>query len=339
MYRCFELARKGGKAVKSNPLVGAVLVYKDRIIGEGYHEFFGGPHAEVNAVSNVRPEDEKHISDATLYVSLEPCCIVSKTPACSQLIIDKGIKKVVVSATDPNEKMNGQSLALLKEKEIEVISGILEKEGNDLIRPFVANLNKRPYVMLKWAQSSDGYMGKRGKQIWLSNQYSKMKTHLWRSEVDGIMVGHNTVVADNPLLTTRLVPGESPLRIVTTRDVSALVESDLYQDSLPTLFITTSQDKLSVASKDKLEFDMTDENLPHILEKLFERGVSRVMIEGGSKTLKLFIFNNLWDEARVIKTNKKLYSGIRAPIVSGRIYSSNSILDDDIEYIYPNSNC
>lgn len=336
MHRCFELARKGGKAVKSNPLVGAVLVHKDRIIGEGYHEVFGGPHAEVNAVNSVKPQDEKLISASTLYVSLEPCCIVSKTPACSQLIIDRQIKKVCVSVSDPNEKMNGQSLALLKEQSIDIVTGILEQEGKDLIRPFATNLNKRPYIILKWAQSSDGYLGKRGKQIWLSNQFTKVKTHLWRSEVDGILVGHNTVLADNPKLNTRLVPGDNPIRIVATEDVSELSDSDIYNDPLPTLFISNNQESFSLSTKKILPYNMTAERLPQILEALFDMGITRLMIEGGARTHKLFTASDLWDEARVIKTHVTLNSGIRAPIVSGRIFKRNFVNQDQIEYLYPN---
>ena len=339
MHRCFQLARKAGKAVKSNPQVGSVLVYNNKIIGEGYHEFYGGPHAEVNALRSVHPKDEKLIVDSILYVSLEPCCIVGKTPACTDLISSSGIKSVVVSVTDPNEKMNGHSISLLRAKGIEVTTGILEKEGYDLIRPFMSNLRNRPYVILKWAQSKDGYMGKRGKQIWLSNAYTKVKTHNWRAEIDGIMVGHNTVIADDPQLTTRLVPGDNPIRIVVTKAISELVSSQVYKDRNSTIFISEKPHVTRSTLKEQLLCEMNEENLSEILEKLYSKGVHRLMIEGGSKTLKLFVTNNLWDEARVIRTEKQLVSGIRAPIVSGRIFKQENIDGDCIHYLYPNENC
>ncbi len=339
MHRCFQLARKAGKAVKSNPQVGSVLVHNDRIIGEGYHEYYGGPHAEVNALKSVSPKDQKFVVDSTLYVSLEPCCIVGKTPACTDLISRYGIKSVVVAVTDPNEKMNGHSISLLRAKGIQITTGVLEKEGYDLIRPFVSNLSKRPYVILKWAQSKDGYMGKKGKQIWLSNAYTKVKTHNWRAEIDGIMVGHNTVFADDPQLTTRLVPGDNPIRIVATKAISELSNSLLYKDEISTLFISGKPHNFHGHSNEQLLYEMSEDNLSEILDNLYSKGIHRLMIEGGSKTLKLFVINNLWDEARIIRTQKQLFSGLRAPMVSGRIYKQENIDGDCIHYLFPNENC
>ena len=262
MQRCIDLARLAGKNVRSNPNVGSVLVHDGRIIGESYHKAYGEAHAERNAIASVRNEDRELIPDATLYISLEPCNISAKTPPCSELIIDSGIKKIVIGTKDPNPKIAGSSIAFLEQKGIHVTQGILEPQARQLIAPFVSNLNKLPYIILKYAQSTDNYIGKRDMNIWLSNDAMKRKSHIWRTEVDAILVGYNTALTDNPKLTTRLVPGESPLRIILDRDLSLPRTHHVWSDSNKSLFVCDKNLELSdeaIANKEVIQLDFNDE--------------------------------------------------------------------------------
>jgi len=335
--RCFELARRAGRDTLSNPQVGAVLVYKGRIIGEGFHKKFGGPHAEVNCLASVKEADKSFISEATLYVSLEPCCIVSKTPACTDAIIRANIPKVVISVTDPDSRVSGRSRGILEQEGIEVITDILTEEGLRLISPFRAHLAQRPHVILKWAQSADGYLGKRGKQVWLSNKHSKIKTHQWRSEVDAILVGRGTVLVDDPELTTRLVPGSDPLRVVLGRTLAGMEGSKVLQDEKPTLFALTGPklEGWDYHNKEQLAIAMDASGSPieALLKALFERGVHNLMVEGGAQVHKSFVKSGLWDEARIINTRRVLISGIRAAKVSGELFREEKLDDDVISYI------
>lgn len=331
MKRCFDLARLGGREVLTNPLVGAVLVYKDRIIGEGWHKKYGGPHAEVNCVSSVAEADRSFLADSTLYVSLEPCCITGKTPPCTDIILKSGIKKVVISCSDPNPKVD-RSKEILEAQGVEWTTGILDEEGQRLLAPFRAHLQKRPYVVLKWAQSQDGYIGKRGQQVWLSSQYSKLLTHKWRSELDAILVGHNTVVTDDPELTVRLVEGPDPLRIVLSREPESLAEFKVIRDDKPTLFLTNSASK-PLPPKSSLIWDHEKEDLSVVLAKLFDLGILSILVEGGASTHKAFISAGLWDEARIFKTTKTLGSGIRAVAIRTSPYRVEKFDDDIVEYI------
>ena len=336
--RCLELARRGGKATKSNPWVGAVLVHADKIIGEGYHMQYGGPHAEINCLASVKETDRELISDSTLYVSLEPCCIHSKTPPCTGAILQNKIKKVVISINDPNEKVDSISTALLQDAGVEVVSGILSAEGQRVITPFKAHLGKRPHVILKWAQSVDGYIGKRGKQVWLSNRLSKIKSHQWRTEVDGILVGHNTAVTDDPSLNARLVQGDNPLRVVLTNDISELKTKQVWTDSRPSLFVGDIKNATS-DNKECCHSPIVDGNLTNLMGLLFDKGIYHLLIEGGSKTLRKFVEADLWDECRIIKTPVTLRIGIRAPQVNGTVFSKEKLGLDVIEYIMKNKKC
>ncbi|MBT8230566.1 MAG: bifunctional diaminohydroxyphosphoribosylaminopyrimidine deaminase/5-amino-6-(5-phosphoribosylamino)uracil reductase RibD [Bacteroidia bacterium] len=334
--RCFELARLAGKKTGNNPMVGAVLVYKDKIIGEGYHRNFGGPHAEVNAIHSVPVNLKVYIPESILYISLEPCCIHGKTPACSDLIMKSGIKKVVVSTMDPNPRVSGKSLDLLQKNGIETISGVLQRKGKDLIRPFKAHLGKRPYITLKFAQSSDGYFGKRGKQIWISNKYSKMKVHQWRAENDGILIGFETARIDNPKLTTRLVKGDSPVRIVLDENLELDRSHHLWSDEHDTIFVSSMQNSDSIhRNKQFLDVKRDEKFLANLLFSLFDRGINYLLVEGGAKTIKAFVEHNLWDEARIIRTDKTLGGGIRAPFIPGQVFKTENLLSDRIEYLYP----
>lgn len=334
MHRCFDLARLGAGRVSPNPLVGAVLVNKDRIIGEGWHEQYGHAHAEVNAVKNVAPEDEALISSSTLYVSLEPCCIHGNTPPCSQLIMDLKIPKVVISCLDFTPGVAGNSVQLLREHGIEVITGILEEEGKYLSRfrnTFVRK--QRPYIFLKYAQSADGFMGKIDEQVWLTNSISKRLVHKWRSEFDAILVGTNTARIDNPRLTNRLYFGGSPLRLVIDKKLSLSPNLHLYDDSQATLFLT--KNPISADGFERTHFvplPFEEQPLETLMNMLYENKVTSLIVEGGASTLQHFIDLGLWDEAAVFKVDNYIKNGIPAPILSGKKVRETMILRDRLSY-------
>ena len=317
LRRCFDLARLGNGRVSPNPLVGAVLVYNDRIIGEGFHQYYGGPHAEVNALESVRKEDQPYISSSTLYVSLEPCCIYGKTPPCTSLITDHKIPRVVISALDQTPGVDGQSIEILNKAGVEVITGILKKEGEQLsaIRnTFVSQ--QRPYIYLKYAQSADGYFGKTHQKIWISNALTKRLTHKWRSESSAILVGTKTALIDNPQLTTRYYFGPSPLRIVLDRKLKINRDAQLFNGQHPTWVIHEQPN--SPASKPNLDYiklDFNDKLLATLLYRLYEHGKSSLIVEGGTKLLQSFIKQDLWDEAYVFIGQEYFLSGIPAPVL------------------------
>jgi len=335
MQRCFNLARLAQYKTKSNPIVGALLVNENRIIGEGFHQEFGGYHAEVNAINSVQLKDKNLIPKASLYVSLEPCCIEGKTPACTQLILESGIKKVIISSLDPNPAMNGKSLQILKREGVDVVSGVLKEDGNDIIKGFKAHLEKRPYIILKYAQSCDGYFGKRGRQVWISNKYSQLKVHQWRSECDAILIGYETAFIDNPELSTRLVPGNNALRVILDRDLTLPRNLKVWKDDLPTLFVTNkiTNEELPF-NKDTLNLEFNDDFHNKLMNELFRKDVFSLIIEGGARTIKRFVEKELWDEARVITSDKTLVSGIRSPFLTGRKFFTETIISDSIDYLF-----
>ena len=320
MRRAFALARRGCRATMSNPNVGAVLVHEGTIIGEGWHAQYGGPHAEVNCVNSVKTSHMSLIKAATLYVSLEPCCIHSKTPACTDLIIREKIPRVVYASTDPNLEVHGKSKGILESKGVEVISEVLRDEGDTAIRPFMAHLEKRPFVVLKWAQSKDGYIGKRGMEIKLSDKYTDMLSHKWRSESDGIMVGHNTVMSDDPSLTTRHYPGDNPKRIIVTRAEETLQDSALLNDGQPSMIVSPPADTSEVTE---------------LLHDLYDIGIRYLLVEGGPSTHRMFVEAGLWDEARIIRCPLILGKGIRAAKLSGVLSRQQWISADVIDYMTP----
>jgi len=339
--RCFELAVLSGKAVKTNPNVGAVLVYNDKIIGEGYHQAFGESHAEKNAIASVSANDRKLIPHSRLYVSLEPCCIESKTPACTELILNNKINALTVSVEDPHLPMRGKSLALLSNKGVKLESGILRKKGYQLILPFLAQLSGRPYIILKWAQSRDNYIGKRNQHVWLSNHASKVKVHGIRAQADGILVGYQTALQDNPKLTTRLVPGDQPARIVIDRHLSLPRSHHLWNDRHKSIFVCDKASAHLPKQENPLkEVEAIDYNVnmeSQICQLAFKRGLFRIIVEGGAKTLKGFIDSGLWDEARVFRTPVVLTKGVTAPFISARNERMERFLDDELYYYFNDS--
>lgn len=336
MLRAIDLAYLGAGKVSPNPMVGAVIVYKDRIIGEGYHQAFGHAHAEVNAVANVAPEDRPLLSQSTLYVSLEPCCIYGKTPPCTELIIKHKIPKVVIAAIDQTPQVNGKSLQILKEAGVEVHTAVLEKKGKRLSayrNVFVSK--RRPYILLKYAQSQNGFIGVAGKQVWISNHYSKRLVHKWRSEMDAILIGTNTAICDNPSLTNRLYFGGNPLRIVLDKNGRIPSHAKLFDGKAPTLVITETESKALTESNiqhHKLLFD--DKLLPRLLEHLYSLNISSLLVEGGAKLLKSFIEADLWDEARVLVGNQLITDGIPAPDLASNPTNSWQIGGDRLELYF-----
>lgn len=329
MSRCFELARRGTKSIKLNPAVGSVIVHQGRIIGEGYHMKSGSHHAEVNAINSVKPSDRILLKESTIYVSLEPCNHTGKTPPCTQAILTAEIPKVVISCLDPNPLMQGKSQQKLISAGIIVETGVLESEGKNVIKSYIVTSTGRPYVIFKFAQSIEGYIGSGEKQVFLSNEYSKVLVHKWRSKVDGILIGVNTANIDNPTLTTREYPGESPLRIIIDPTLRINKNLKLLQDGLSYQIITSvDQSDLNCWVIPPSQF-----TVDHILKLLYDKGIYRLLIEGGAYTIQSFIDANIWDEARIINSNTRLQAGTKAPVVKGYKVKVQKLDSDVITYI------
>ncbi|MDZ4747967.1 MAG: bifunctional diaminohydroxyphosphoribosylaminopyrimidine deaminase/5-amino-6-(5-phosphoribosylamino)uracil reductase RibD [Saprospiraceae bacterium] len=333
MARCFNLARRGIGHVSPNPPVGAILVYQNRILSEGYHSFFGGPHAEVNAIQNVTAADRHLIPLSTLYVSLEPCCITGKTPPCTDLIIREGIKDVRISTWDPNPAVASTGLDLLREKDIKVTAGILETEGRELIRPFTTNIvMRRPHILLKWAQSRYGYAGIKGEQVWLSEPDTKVWSHSQRAAADAILVGARTVETDNPYLTVREFPGRSPHRVIYDPNGRLNDQYHVFVDDELTVFYFSKKINGAIDASHIKKYLLHDhaDDFQQILKVLFENHIGILLVEGGPYLLKKIITQDLWDEAWVIQTQHILSQGITAPDVMGRLISKEWVGADRI---------
>ena len=338
MQRCIKLAEKGLGKTFPNPLVGSVIVHQDNIIGEGWHQKAGSSHAEVNAIFNV--QNKEFLSKSTLYVSLEPCNHFGKTPPCSDLIIKNKIPRVVIASSDPNPLVAGEGIEKLKKAGCEVIIGVLKKEADFLNRRFFTFHNlKRPYVILKWAQTKDNFIAPFQKKtgnpeiFWITNNHSKQRVHKWRSEEAAILVGVQTVINDNPKLTTREWTGNNPLRIVIDPNGRTPKDSKLFQDNIPTLFLTKKP--IELFSNKKEQKIISPFSIKNILKECYKLNIQSIIIEGGLRTLESFIKDNLWDEARVFKTDKKLKTGIMAPKLEKKS-SQSEMYEGDILDIYFN---
>jgi len=317
MQRCIQLALNGKGFVAPNPMVGAVIVYNDKIIGEGFHRQYGEAHAEVNAIASVI--DRSLLKHATLYVNLEPCSHHGKTPPCSELIISKGIPKVVVGCLDPFPEVSGRGIRMMREAGIEVEMGVLEDECRRLNKRFLTYIQqKRPYILLKWAQSADGFLdknreiGTEEKPVRLSNDFTQMIVHKMRAEESAIIVGTRTALLDNPSLTTRLWTGKNPLRIVIDKELSISPQSHLLDGTVPALIYTSkvARNKENIVYK-TLDFDR--DILPQIMDDLYKRKIQSLIVEGGSILLNSFIQSGLWDEAHIETAPIQIKSGIPAP--------------------------
>lgn len=334
MKRALELAELGKGQVSPNPMVGCVIVHNQRIIGEGYHKKYGEAHAEVNAIQSV--VDQSLLPESTAYVTLEPCAHQGKTPPCADLLIEKKIKRVVIASKDPFDQVNGKGIEKLKEAGIEISTGLLENEAEDLnVRFFTAIKKQRPYVILKWAQTSDGFIARENYDSkWISNASSRQLVHKWRTEEDAILVGKNTALHDNPSLTAREWDGKNPIRILLDSNLEVHTDAKLFDDNAPTLIFNSLKEERTK----NIEWIKTDLNNPwSVLRHLNERKIQSIIIEGGTQVLNSFINENCWDEARIFTSAQVFGKGLEAPKIKGIDVHKTSILEDQLT-IYKNTN-
>lgn len=335
--RCIQLAKNGLGTTYPNPMVGSVIVYNDHIIGEGWHQKAGEAHAEVNAIHQVK--DKSLLKKACIYVSLEPCSHFGKTPPCSDLIIASGIKRVVIGTIDPFAKVAGRGIQKLIQAGCEVVVGVLEKECQELNKRFFTfHQKKRPYLILKWAQTKNGFMAPKTQNlrepVWISNRYNKQLVHKWRSEEQAILVGTQTAIKDNPKLDTRLWKGESSLRLVIDKNLSIPPESYLYDKKVKSIFFTQKE----VENLNNIEFkklDFSQNIIPQLCDYLYELGIQSLIVEGGGKTLEAFISLGYWDEARITQNEAEWKEGISAPILEGNITKELKLQDNLVRYYEP----
>ena len=334
MQRCLELAKRGAGHVAPNPMVGAVLVKNDRIIGEGWHQEFGGPHAEVNCINRaaigqaaLSGQIDSRLTDTTLYVSLEPCAHFGKTPPCTDLIIKHKIPRVVIGCRDPFEKVNGRGIEKLKAAGVNVEVGVLEQECEELNkRFFIFHTKKRPYVILKWAETGDGFIAPLNppqggtsdsavRRLLISNEYSNRLVHQWRSEEAAILVGTNTALLDDPELTTRLWPGNSPVRLVVDLELKLPASLKIFNHRVRTIVFNS----IKHAEEGNLQYyrvSMDKTVVRQILNALYELKLQSVIVEGGAKLLQSFIDEGLWDETRIINNEELIINnGLDAPVL------------------------
>ena len=331
MKRCIELASNSIGYTYPNPLVGAVVVYKNKIIGEGYHAKYGESHAEVKAINNVK--DKRLLKDSILYVNLEPCNHYGKTPPCTEAIINNNIKKVVIGSQDPNNLVNGSGIAKLKSNGCNVSVGIMNKECTELNKRFFTYHNhKRPYIILKWAESKDRFISPiksnetLGKVNWISGEDAKKLSHKWRSEEHSILVGVQTIIDDNPILTTRFVKGRSPLRFVLDPNLRIPLDSRILSDTVKTIILSKKENKLIPNYTKKIEFG----NINEIIESLYNMNIQSILVEGGTKTINHFLNNNLWDSIRVFQSNIELGRGIKGPDINFKKFNLKNIGNDKL---------
>lgn len=322
MQRCLDLARMGQDKVAPNPMVGSVIVHRGRIVGEGYHRQYGEAHAEVNAIASVK--DPSCLAESTLYVNLEPCSHYGKTPPCSQLIIARRIPRVVVGAVDVNPHVSGQGILQMEKTGIRVKVGVLEEMCWALnIRFYRYQEERRPYIILKWAETRDAYVdterqnGAPAQPTWITGKEERRWVHKWRANEQAIMAGSGTICKDNPRLTVRNWYGKNPLRIVLDREGIVPTQAHILDDEAPTLIFGAvnkqegSNQYLTVGERDPL---------PFIMETLYQRKIQSLFVEGGPKLIEKMIEKDLWDEARVFTGDKTFQGGIKAPVIAGLLH-------------------
>ncbi|MBC7494107.1 MAG: bifunctional diaminohydroxyphosphoribosylaminopyrimidine deaminase/5-amino-6-(5-phosphoribosylamino)uracil reductase RibD [Flavobacterium sp.] len=335
--RCLQLAELGLPQAMPNPSVGAVIVHNNVIIGEGYTSAYGGNHAEVNAINAVK--DKTLLSKSILYVSLEPCCHFGKTPPCTDLILKYKIPQVIIGSVDSNKKVSGKGIKQLMQEGVDVKVGFLEKECLELNKRFFNFHNKkRPYIVLKWAESYDGFIAPQNQMALasynISNEISRQLAHKWRSEEQSILVGTNTVLKDNPKLDVRFWSGTNPVRIVLDKMLSIDNSYHVTNNLIKTIVFTQRLDS-QPAKNIFYETVLFDDNLAQsICDVLIKHEIQSVLIEGGAKTLQLFIDGNLWNEARIFKSDKLLFSGVKSPKIILQNFKKTCILDDTLITVY-----
>lgn len=333
MSRAIEIARRGSGNVSPNPLVGALIVHNDRIISEGWHEKYGESHAEVNAIKDV---PEAILQKSEIYVSLEPCSHFGKTPPCANLIIEKKIPKVIIATADPHPKVGGEGIRKLTSAGIEVITGILEKESRYMNRRFLTRIEKgRPYIILKWAESADGFIALNGgRPVAISNEISQRYSHKLRAEEDAIMVGTNTIINDNPSLTTRYWIGSNPLRV--TMDFKNRIPKDyrIFDERAESLVFGQT---LKIPIEKHETAQSNEDILMYAMHYLANIPLNSVVIEGGKTLLQQFIDHGLWDEAHVFKSPGLLISGIKSPEFGEIRPKRRQILKSDLYYFFQNN--
>lgn len=335
LQRCIDLAQLGAGSVAPNPMVGAVLVHNGHIIGEGYHEKYGEGHAEVNCLKSVSEADRPLIKESVLYVSLEPCAHYGKTPPCSKLIIDHQIPKVVIGCSDPFAAVNGRGIEQLEEAGIEVVCGVLQKAAEDLNkRFFVFHQHKRPYIILKWAETGNGKIASlSNERLLISNDFSNRLVHQWRSEEAGILVGTQTALKDNPSLTNRLWTGKNPVRMVIDKDLRLPDNLHLFNRQIPTMVFNNHRQS-SEPNLQYCQLDFEEGILPQLLAVCYAANIQSILVEGGSRLLQSFIDEGIWDEARVIRNEGLLVAeGLAAPeLKQQQLVQTRQLLSDTIFY-------
>ena len=333
MQRCIELASKTMGCASPNPMVGSVIVYNNKIIGEGYHEKYGSHHAEVNAINSVK--DKSLLSKSTLYVNLEPCAHFGKTPPCSDLIIQNKIPEVVIGCVDTFSEVSGKGIERMRSVGIDVKVGVLENESRELNKRFFTfHEKKRPYIILKWAESKDRFIAPKDqtKPFWMTSSESKKLAHKWRAEEDAILVGRITAEKDNPSLTVREVEGINPIRIVIDKDLKLSADFNLFNiDAKTIVFNQLKSEENNSNNYIKINFHNLTKN---ILQELHKQNIQSIIIEGGTKTLQSFIDKNLWDEARIFTTKKTLTEGVKPPTIEGEIISEDETGGDRFKILY-----
>ncbi|MBS1681009.1 MAG: bifunctional diaminohydroxyphosphoribosylaminopyrimidine deaminase/5-amino-6-(5-phosphoribosylamino)uracil reductase RibD [Bacteroidetes bacterium] len=333
MLRAMELAKKGIGAVSPNPRVGCVIVHNNKIIGEGWHKKFGEAHAEVNAVNAV--EDKSLLKESTVYVNLEPCAHVGKTPPCADLLIKHQVKKVVIANVDTNPLVSRNGIKKIEEAGIEVVTGVFEKEGRELNKRFFTLVEKqRPYIILKWAQTADGFIAQKNfESKWISNEYARQLVHRWRSEEDAVLVGTRTASHDNPLLTVRDWSGRNPVRIVVDRFLRLTSHLHVFDKKVKTICYNV----LKHEEHKNLLFIRLDENnfLNDLVADLAKQKIQSVIIEGGAQTLQLVIDSGLWDEARVFVSSRTFGEGISSPKFNGKLIVQQFMHGDHLNIFTP----
>ena len=327
MQRCIDVAKMGVGTTYPNPCVGCIIVYKNKIISEAYSNPHGFSHAEINAINKIT--DKSILKDCSLYVTLEPCCHFGKTPPCCDEIIKCGLSKVVIGIIDPSEKVNGKGIRKLNANGVDVKVSILENECKNLHRNFICyHTKKRPFIILKWAETKDGFISpskkNSNKPYLISCNKSRQLVHKWRSTENSILVGYNTVVDDNPRLTTRHVVGENPIRIVLDPRNQLNESFKIFDSQSKTIKVTLKKENC-----DKKYID-------DVLNYLYEKQIQSIIVEGGKKTLELFIENNKWDEARIFVGQNKLENGKKSPKIHGKIIDQYKVDSDLLKIIIPN---